>query len=67
MERRPTCFSQRNKARAILLKQNQMGKYKAFKKKTDAPPQVKQGVPCLIILGLIMILVFFVMYGALKS
>ena len=44
-----------------------MGKYKAVKKKTDALPQVKQGVPCLIILGLIMILVFFVMYGALRS
>ena len=44
-----------------------MGKYKAVKKKTDAPPQVKQGVPCLILLGLIALLVFLVMYGALKS
>jgi hypothetical protein len=44
-----------------------MGKYKAAKKKTDAPPQVKQGVPCLILLGLIGILVFLVMFGALRS
>jgi hypothetical protein len=27
-----------------------MGKYKAAKKKSDAPPQVRPGLPCLIIL-----------------
>jgi hypothetical protein len=44
-----------------------MAKYKAAKKKTDAPPQVKQGVPCLILLGLVMLLVFLVMFGALRN
>jgi hypothetical protein len=46
-----------------------MGKYKAAKKKSDtpAPPQIKQGVPCLILLGIIMLLVFLVMYGALRN
>ena len=27
-----------------------MGKYKAYRKKVDAPPQIKPGVPCLVII-----------------
>ncbi len=40
-----------------------MSKYKAFKKKSDAPPQVKPGVPCLIILigGMIMVVIVMIL------
>jgi hypothetical protein len=44
-----------------------MGKYKAFKKKTDAPPQVKPGVPCLIIIVGGMIFIIFVMIMVMKD
>jgi hypothetical protein len=44
-----------------------MGKYKAVKKKTDAPPQIKPGVPCLIILGFIAIVVIFIMVWVIRS
>lgn len=40
-----------------------MGKYKAKKKATDAPPQVKPGVPCLVILigGMIVVIVVMIL------
>jgi hypothetical protein len=40
-----------------------MSKYKAVKKKSDAPPQVKPGVPCLIILigGMIIVIVVMIL------
>ena len=40
-----------------------MSKYKAVKKKSDAPPQVKPGVPCLIILigGMIVVIVVMIL------
>jgi hypothetical protein len=44
-----------------------MGKYKAFKKKTDAPPQVKPGVPCLIIVVGAMIFIVVVMILVMRS
>jgi hypothetical protein len=44
-----------------------MGKYKAFKKKTDAPPQIKPGVPCLIILAFIAIVVVLIMVWVIRS
>lgn len=44
-----------------------MGKYKAFKKKTDAPPQAKPGVPCLIIVVGAMIFIVVVMILVMRS
>lgn len=44
-----------------------MGKYKAFKKKVDAPPQVKPGVPCLVIIVLVMIFVAVVMILVMRN
>ena len=44
-----------------------MGKYKAYKKKTDAPPQVKPGVPCLIIVVGAMIFIVVVMILVMRS
>ena len=40
-----------------------MGKYKAYKKKVDAPPQMRPGVPCLVILvgGMILTIILMVM------
>ncbi len=40
-----------------------MSKYKAVKKKSDAPPQVRPGVPCLIILigGMILVIVVMIL------
>jgi len=40
-----------------------MGKYKAKKKAQDAVPQVKPGVPCLIILvgGMIVVIVVMIL------
>jgi hypothetical protein len=40
-----------------------MGKYKAVKKKQDLPPQMKPGVPCLVILigGMIVIVVVMIL------
>jgi hypothetical protein len=40
-----------------------MSKYKAVKKKSDAPPQVKPGVPCLIIIvgGMIFVIVVMIL------
>lgn len=40
-----------------------MGKYKAYKKKVDAPPTMRPGVPCLVILvgGMILTIVLMVL------
>jgi uncharacterized integral membrane protein len=40
-----------------------MGKYKAYKKKVDAPPQMRPGVPCLVILvgGMILTIILMVL------
>lgn len=40
-----------------------MGKYKVAKKKVDAPPQMRPGVPCLVILigGMILTIVMMVL------
>jgi len=44
-------------------RQKTHGKYKAVRKKIDAPPQIKPGVPCLIILAFIAIVVVAIMIG----
>ncbi len=44
-----------------------MGKYKAVKKKTDAPPQIKPGVPCIIILFAVIIVVLVIMFLVIRS
>jgi hypothetical protein len=44
-----------------------MGKYKAFKKKTDAPPQIRPGVPCLIILFGVIIAILVIMFLVIRS
>jgi hypothetical protein len=44
-----------------------MGKYKAVKKKTDALPQIKPGVPCLIILFGIAVFVVLIMIWVIRS
>jgi hypothetical protein len=40
-----------------------MGKYKAVRKKSDAPPQIKPGLPCLVILigGMIVIVIVMIL------
>ena len=44
-----------------------MSKYKAAKKKQDLPPQMRQGVPCLVIIIVVIILTVFAMYFAMKN
>jgi hypothetical protein len=44
-----------------------MAKYKAAKPKTKAPPQMRQGVPCLVMLIGGMLLVMFLLYEVLKN
>jgi hypothetical protein len=44
-----------------------MAKYKAFKKKQDLPPQMRQGVPCLVIIIVIIIVVCIAMFFAMKN
>jgi len=44
-----------------------MGKYKAVKKKVDAPPQIKPGMPCLVILIGGMIVIVMVMILVMRS
>lgn len=44
-----------------------MGKYKAVKKKVDAPPQIKPGVPCIIILFGVIIVVLVIMFLVIRS
>jgi hypothetical protein len=54
-------------ARAILVVQPFMGKYKASKPKSTAPPTMKPGVPCLVFLVLGMILTMFLLYEVMKN
>jgi hypothetical protein len=45
-----------------------MAKYKAVRKKQDnLPPQMRQGVPCLIIVVGIIILISIAMFFAMKN
>ncbi len=44
-----------------------MGKYKASRPKSTAPPQMKAGVPCIVFLVLGMILVMVLMYEVMKN
>ena len=44
-----------------------MGKYKAARKKSDALPQMKPGMPCLVILIGGMIFVMILMYVVMKN
>ena len=44
-----------------------MGKYKAAKPKSDTPPTMKPGVPCLVFLVLGMILTMFLLYEVMKN
>ena len=44
-----------------------MSKYKAFKPKSTAPPQMKPGVPCLVFLLMGMILTMFLLYEVMKN
>jgi hypothetical protein len=44
-----------------------MAKYKAVKKKQDLPPQMRQGVPCLVIVIIVGILICFAMFFAMKN
>jgi len=44
-----------------------MGKYKAYKKKVDAPPQMRPGVPCLVILVAGMILTIILMVLVMRN
>jgi uncharacterized integral membrane protein len=44
-----------------------MSKYKAKRKKSDAPPQVKPGVPCLIVLVGGMIVTIIVMILVMRN
>jgi hypothetical protein len=44
-----------------------MAKYKAVKKKVDAPPQMKPGVPCIVFLLLGMLLTMFLLYEVMKN
>jgi len=44
-----------------------MAKYKAVKKKQDLPPQMRPGVPCLVIVVGIIIVIVFAMFFAMRS
>jgi len=44
-----------------------MGKYKASRPKSTAPPQMKAGVPCIVFLILGMILIMILMYEVMKN
>jgi hypothetical protein len=44
-----------------------MSKYKAVKPKSTAPPQMKPGVPCLVILIGGMLFVMFLLYEVMKN
>jgi hypothetical protein len=44
-----------------------MGKYKASRPKSTAPPQMKAGVPCIVFLAIGMILVMVLMYEVMKN
>jgi hypothetical protein len=44
-----------------------MGKYKAVKPKSTAPPQMKPGTPCLVFLVGAMLLTMFLLYEVMKN
>jgi hypothetical protein len=44
-----------------------MGKYKAAKPKSTAPPQMKPGLPCLVILVGIMLLTMLLLYEVMRN
>ena len=44
-----------------------MSKYKAVKPKTNAPPQMKAGVPCLVFLFMGMVLTMVLLYEGVKN
>jgi hypothetical protein len=44
-----------------------MGKYKAVRKKVDAPPQLRPGVPCLVILGIVILVIVVIMFLVIKN
>jgi hypothetical protein len=44
-----------------------MGKYKAAKPKSTAPPQMKAGVPCIVFLALGMLLTMILLYEVIKN
>ena len=44
-----------------------MGKYKAAKPKSTAPPQMKAGVPCIVFLVLGMLLTMILLYEVIKN
>lgn len=45
-----------------------MAKFKAARPKADAAaPQMKPGMPCLVILCLVIVLVMFLMYEVMKN
>ena len=44
-----------------------MGKYKPAKPKSYAPPQMKAGLPCIVFLGLGMILTMILLYEVMKN
>ncbi|HEX4137993.1 MAG TPA: hypothetical protein VHY84_25515 [Bryobacteraceae bacterium] len=44
-----------------------MGKFKASKPKSTAPPQMKAGMPCIVFLVLGMILTMVFLYEAMKN
>ena len=44
-----------------------MGKYKPVRKKVDAPPQLRPGVPCLVILGIVILVIVVIMFLVIKS
>jgi hypothetical protein len=44
-----------------------MAKYKAVKKKQDLPPQMRPGMPCLVIVVAAVIFIFIVMFFAMRN
>ena len=44
-----------------------MAKYKAVKKKQDLPPQMRPGVPCLVMVVFIIIVIVIAMFFAMKN
>jgi hypothetical protein len=44
-----------------------MGKYKPAKPKSAAPPQMKAGVPCIVILFIGMIATMILLYEVMKN
>jgi len=44
-----------------------MGKYKPARPKSNAPPQMKAGVPCIVFLVLAMLLTMILLYEVMKN